>query len=217
MAQSPLLRCLGYITWMIFAGPAFGSPTLFQMDNFESGTTQNWTNGAGAPNPENVSTDGPAGQSDNFLRVTASGGFGAGSKLIVYNQTQWSGNIFDTRITQIEMDLKNFGTAQLSMRIAFKDGYVSKNPFLLAADSTWHHAVFSIQEPDLTKIGSRTYRQVLSSVGQFRILHNSSAADEGAAIASSFGVDNIRAIPDPGSATLFLIGLVVLARRRGIA
>jgi hypothetical protein len=202
--------------------PAYAAPKLFQLDNFETGTTQSWTNGSGAPDPANLTTGGPAGASDNFLRVTARGGSGAGSKLIVFNQSQWAGNIFNTQINSIEMDLKDFGATPLSMRIAFwdlqvKGTFASKVAFLLPADSQWHHAVFSIAESNLTKLGSLTYKQALSNITQFRILDNPFASDEGASIASSFGVDNIHAIPEPGTAGGFAVSLLFLSRRKGSA
>lgn len=189
------------------------APKLFQLDDFETtGSTQNWTNGPTATDPANITTGGPNGANDNFLRVTSRGGSGGGSRLIVFNQTQWAGNFFNTQINSVEMDLKDFGTTPLSMRIAFKGAFASKVAFLLPADSQWHHAVFSIAEADLTKLGSLTYKQALTNVSQFRILDSVTPDDQGAVIASSFGVDNIHAIPEPTAAILLIIPLLFLCR-----
>jgi hypothetical protein len=59
------------------------------------------------------------------------------------------------------MDLKNFGTTPLSIRLGLKarsgigaTGYSSTNPFLLPADGQWHHARFLIDAEDLTAVGA---------------------------------------------------------------
>ena len=46
-----------------------------QFDNFEDGTLQGWGSGDPNPNPPaNITTGGPAGTDDNYLRVTSIGG-----------------------------------------------------------------------------------------------------------------------------------------------
>ena len=61
-----------------------------QTDDFEDGTVQGWVEGAPSPNmPTNVSDGGPLGVGDNYLKNISSGGFGAGSRLVMFNQSQW--------------------------------------------------------------------------------------------------------------------------------
>src|SRR6476620_10626219 len=75
------------------AGRVFATPVPAQLNDFETGTTQGWTNGGGASDPSNVTTGGPGGANDNFLRITARGGSGAGSRLASFNRSsQWIGN-----------------------------------------------------------------------------------------------------------------------------
>src|SRR5260221_386082 len=124
--------------------------TIGQIDTFQNGTTQNWTNG-GVPDPINVSTGGPAGSGDRFLEIQ-SGTFGGGSRLVAFNRNQWTGNFGSAKVSKIAVDLKNLGTAStaLPIRIALRSGtgsaitpgYASTTAFSLPHDNLWHHAVF---------------------------------------------------------------------------
>ena len=90
-----------------------------QTDTFENGTTQGWISGAVNPHPPvNIATGGPQGAGDHFLKVTSSGGFGAGSKLVTFNTTQWIGNYTTAGIVAIGMDLNNLGNTDLVIRLA---------------------------------------------------------------------------------------------------
>jgi hypothetical protein len=147
---------------LIVAAIGVASPvqavTLGQIDDFEDGTTENWTNGgSGAPPVVNVATGGPAGANDNFAEVTADG-IGAGQRLTTFNRTQWLGDYVAAGVTAIEMDLLNEGATELTIRLAFKNGtgngaptYVTEG-FTLAVGSGWQHAVFSLQPADLTPV-----------------------------------------------------------------
>ena len=49
-----------------------------QVDDFEDGTVQGWSEGGPSPNPPvNIATGGPDGADDNYLRNAASGGGGS--------------------------------------------------------------------------------------------------------------------------------------------
>ena len=207
---------------LALAAPRSGAtPVLSQVNDFESGNTQGWGNGGGAPDPVNVTTGGPGGAADNFLRVTARGGNGAGSRLVAYNRaTQWAGNYVTARVTGVEMDLKNFGTTPLQMRIAFQESgpgsrFASAVPFTLPADGLWHHANFSLVPTSLTRAsGSSTAATALTRVFELRIIHSVAADFMGDPIASSFGVDNIRPVPEPAVAGMGLAAAALFRRRR---
>jgi len=96
-----------------------------QIDTFEDGTTQNWVVGLlGAPHanpPINVSSGGPSGVDDNYLRLTAVGGAGPGSRLSTINLNQWAGDYITDGITAISMDLYNQGQTDLYLRLLFAD------------------------------------------------------------------------------------------------
>ena len=146
-----------------------------QSDNFEDGTTQGWDWNGGAANPTppiNITTDGPAGVNDNYLRVTSSGGSSAGSKLVVINITQWAGDYITAGVQSISMYIKNFGATTLSMRIGLRGpggDFWSINPVVVAASNDWQPITFSILPANLT--GGANVNSTLSGVTSVRILH----------------------------------------------
>jgi hypothetical protein len=171
---------------------------LDQVDDFEDGTPQAWEEGVISPNPPvNVSDGGPGGVGDNYLRNSANGGVGAGSRQVMFNSLQWTGDYLASGVTVIEADMANFGASALSMRIAIQDGlgsrFGSTLSVALPADSVWHSVAFPMRETDLTLIsGTSTVESALSDVIQLRMLAAASApAWEGQPIASTLGIDNI--------------------------
>jgi hypothetical protein len=200
--------------------------TLNQVDDFQGGTTAGWTNGAAATDPTNVASGGPAGTGDRFLLASSSGGGSAGGRMVVFNRSQWLGSY--AGIGAISMDLKNLDNVApldpLSVRIAFKEstligsgGYVSTNAFALPADGQWHHAIFQLNGSAMVPVGTTTLTlaQLLGNPAEMRILSSTAPALAGDAIASKLGIDNIRAIPEPSSFVLALLGLVAIAWRLG--
>ncbi|PYL17079.1 MAG: hypothetical protein DMF46_01255, partial [Verrucomicrobia bacterium] len=102
-----------------------------------------------------------------------------------------------------------------SIRIAFKQdtsfgapGYLSA-AFLLAPDSAWHHALFSITAGSMIPIGSpEPFNTFFTHPAELRIINEVGATNlTGDAIAAQLGVDNIRAIPEP--ATWILLSLAI--------
>jgi hypothetical protein len=170
-----------------------------QFDNFEDGTLQDW--GSGLPNPAppvNVTTGGPAGANDNFLRVSAVGGAGAGSKLVIFNSTQWTGNYITAGVQFVSMYIKNFTDTLISLRIALRGpggDFWSINPVIIAGLSNWQPIVFSVQPASLT--GGTDVNTTLGGVTQVRILHSVAGGFAGNAIAAQIGIDNITAASQP--------------------
>src|SRR5262249_55660394 len=150
-------------------------------DTFQDGTTMNWGGGPPPDGPVNVPNGGPGGAGDAFMDVMSTGTGGPGSRLTAWNRDQWSGNYLAAGVTVIEVDLKNFGTDPLLMRVALKQtpglfapGFASTDPFVLPPDNAWHHAVFQLDDAHLTRLNSTTLTldQLLSNVGEFRLLHS---------------------------------------------
>ena len=206
-----MLRRLRFRVWFAMAlfvgldGVAHGV-TLPQIDTFQDGTTNNWTDGQ-ADNTSNVSTGGPGGVGDAFLQIS-SGSFGGKVKLVVFNQMQWTGNYAAAGVAAITMDLKNFGPTDLPMRITIREqtggqafpGYSSTTPFMLAADGGWHTAQFSLAASDMTAVNPfnifplAPYPTVLADVHDFRLLSAAAPAVIGDTIDAQIGVDNITAV-----------------------
>jgi hypothetical protein len=208
--------------FMVVVGVGIGvqaAPVAGQFNDFESGTTQGWGVGINVNNTVNM-LGGPAGAEDNYIRVTSTGGGGPGSRLITLNESaQWTGNFLTAQIGAVEMDLKNFGTTPLSMRIGLRnpsnsEGLASAAPFTLPADGQWHHVVFPLSGGAMTPGGS--YSTVMSNAADFRILHGTNTDHRGETIAGSFGVDNVRTIlvPEPSLGLLAAAPTLLLLLRR---
>jgi hypothetical protein len=211
---------------MALAVPRFASAvTIDQVDTFEDGTTQDWVVGGPHPAPPiNVPTGGPTGAGDRFLQLTAVGGSGAGSRLAVINDTQWTGNYLAAGVTGIEMDVENLGDSNLALRVLFQDplalggtpdnAAVSTAPIALPAHSGWTHVVFPIEAGDLTAtLGS--VDAALANATELRIFHSTTPNFPPLLpIVAQLGVDNVRAVPEPGAAMGIALAIGALAVTR---
>jgi hypothetical protein len=154
--------------------------------------------GSNNPNPPvSVSSGGPAGATDKYIRLTSTGAIGAGGKLVVQNLTQWKGNYTAASITSISMHVKNEGANALSLRVALNGGggfCSSVNAVSVPTGGGWISIVFPISASDLT---GGTPSTTLTSVSEIRILHNSIPGSTGAAIAAQLGIDDITAAATP--------------------
>ena len=153
-----------------------------QIDTFEDGTTMGWFDPGASPSPpSNQSTGGPAGVGDSYLRLIALGGGGAGSRLAVLNDSQWTGNYLAAGIGLIRMDINNFGPSALSLRLLFEDFdgpgppvnlALSANAVFVPAGSGWITVDFPITPADLVPETFGTVIGALTSVDTLRIFHN---------------------------------------------
>lgn len=198
-----------------------------QIDTFEDGTTDGWvTNllGQGSPPnpPTNVSTGGPGGIDDNYMLVTSTGEQGPGGKLVVINPAQWSGNYLGAGVSSITMSLNNFGDTDLSLHLLFEsvgdfgptDVAATTDGFTLAAHSGWVTATFDITPSALTSLLG-TVDNALTDATVLRLYHNPTDAGFPPPNAvASLGVDNVQAVPEPGTMLATAAGLGLLARRR---
>lgn len=189
--------------------------TLGQVDDFQDGTTDGWGTGGGMQ-PSNIASGGPLGVGDEYLQVISKGGGGVDSRLVIFNTSQWLGDYTDAGITDISLDLANFGTQALSIRLAFfiskPVGYAATTPFSLPADSNWHQAFFPLMAADFTAVGSPSvsFNDLLTDfTGQLRILDSASPSVEGDSIATTLGVDDIMAVPEPSTFVMIVIGALV--------
>ena len=208
-ARVASVLCLGVAWASVPATPAHADITFGQLDDFQDGTTMGWVEGSSSPNPPgNVATGGEAGAGDRYLRNVSTGGFGAGSRQVMFNEAQWTGNYNAAGVTRIDANLANFGSAPLHMRVTVADGsggrYSSTNAVILPADGVWRPVTFDLTPSAMTQVGGASnLSTVLSNVDELRLLSAAggptySAAD---AISSALGVDDLRALRLPGDAT----------------
>jgi hypothetical protein len=156
------------------------------------------------------------GAADRFLQVS-SGSFGGANHLITFNAAQWGGNYLSAGVNKVTMDLKNFGTQTLSMRIALRPtggspgtaAYSSSSAFSLPADGAWHHAAFLIDAADLTGVNGPTpLATFLTSVGELRVLDAAFGPSMiGDVTNGQFGVDNVQPVAEPSSIVAPLLGV----------
>jgi hypothetical protein len=214
--------------------PASAAPiTVGQVDTFESETTEGWLinllNQGGPPPaaalPVAVTTGGPGGAGDAYLRLTSLGGVGPGSRLVALNLAQWSGDYLAGGVESISMDVNNLGATDLHLRLLFENVgptgpvhvAVSDSVFV-PAGSGWQNVAFSINPSDLTALlGS--IDTALSDATVLRIFHSPVAGFPPPVVAAQVGIDNITAsadeVPEPASMLLFgTAALVAAARRR---
>jgi MYXO-CTERM domain-containing protein len=205
------------------AGAAPIPPGTLWRDDFENNTTQDWVVGSPSPNrPQNITTGGPDGAGDNYLRLSASGEQDEpGSRLAVINRSeQWASNYPVLGVRQIEMDVQVIrGDTPLQMRLAFyslgPNGFSSTRAATVPNDGRWHHIVLPVTENGLTQLGTVPYRQFFGAYEEIRLIH---ARLPGLRADTQFfvvGVDNITAVaPEPGALTLSAAGGFLLLRRR---
>lgn len=88
---------------------------------------------------------------------------------------------------------------------------------ILVAPNTWTTVFYDLTEgsSDIISFGAGSYQQIFSNVGNIQIGFNVPSNLSGQDLVGRFDIDNIRIIPAPGAAGVFVIaGLSVLRRRR---
>ena len=188
-----------------------------QLDDFQDGTTNNWTNGGLATPVMNVSTGGPGGVGDSYALVTATGG-GPGGRLTTFNFQQWAGNFIAAGITTLQIDLLNQSAVPLSIRFAFEvdtfngaPGYLTA-PMLLAVGSGWQHFSISIAAPDLIAVDNPdAYSSFFTNIGEVRIINEAGTSNlNGDPVVGMLGFDNVHAVPEPTTTALAIGGVLLL-------
>ena len=200
-----------------FAAPALAI-TLGMSDSFQSGTDGGWSAGPASVNPPAVvASGGPAGAGDGYLLITASGGVGAGSRLTAIAGAQWSGDYGAADVDGITLDVQNFGSTTLQLRLWLAgpagSTALSSTAVTVPAGSGWTAARFALDASALTG-SAQNALAVLADVQQLRLFHSSSAAFPGEAIVAALGVDNISAVPEVPAAWLMVPGLLAIGALR---
>jgi hypothetical protein len=208
---------LGLLLTGGLAGTSRAAIIAGQLDNFEDGTLQSWQNGAPAnPNPAtNITSGGPTGVNDNFLRLTSNGG-SAGGKLVVFNTDQWAGNYVAAGVNSIQMQVNNLGNTALDLRLVLNDTTHAQSLGTLAhvnvpAGSGWNTVSFSLAPANLT---GGDYATVMQSVTDLSLAHSPvpiTIRSSSPNLVAQLGVDNMTAVPEPGAVWLAAAGLVATA------
>ncbi|MDP6545615.1 MAG: PEP-CTERM sorting domain-containing protein [Phycisphaerae bacterium] len=189
------------VAMLILVGSAAGDPIPGQVDDFQDGTTRNWTIGRPfIPSaPVNVANGGLLGAGDAFLSVTSTGGGGAGSKPVTYNFAQWTGDYLTAGVNAIRMDLNNTGGAALVLRLLLDGGggRFHTAGVTLAPGGGWQSATFSVDPVSLIASGGFNANATMAGVSRLWIFHNPNLGFPGPGLVAAYGVDNITALPEP--------------------
>ena len=194
-----MMRCLlaaAGTAAMVLAAAAWAVDPL-QVDDFEDGTTMGWEEGAPSPNPPvNVPDGGPGGAGDAYLENSSSGGTGAGSRMVMFNNAQWTGDYLAAGVSSLQAHLNNLGSTDLPMRVAIEGAgggrFASIDPIVLPAGSGWQHVVFELTDAAMTSVGgAQTLADVLANVTELRVLASNVPDWNGAALVAVAGMDNL--------------------------
>lgn len=223
MMWGPCLRAALAVSGIIAAAPALAI-TVGTVNAFAPGSpgaTLGWVSGAANPQPAVVNAGGPAGAGDAYLKLVPGGG--AGRLVLISRAPDWTGDYTAAGVTGIAMDLNNLGSADLSLRLFLGDpnlaGSFSASAVLLPAGSGWRHAFFPTSPAALRDAAAPLLAPSAPLlVPELRLYHATGAVGvrSADAVATTLGVDNITAVPEPAAVWLMLCGLVAGAlRRRG--
>lgn len=206
------------VPMLLCASMASKAITVGQIDTFQDGTTQFWE----GAQPENVPTGGPSGVDDKFLKITSIGGSGPNSHLATKNTGIWSGDWKAAGATGIRLNVFNFGTTTLELRAVLFDFNNTKWTSTLAQfvnpGTGWQQRTFTITQAAMTRVGgTESFDFTSQNVIQLMIRHDAGGPSSGGTpIASSLGMDNILATPEPSSILAMVLGgaAVAVLRRR---
>ena len=201
--------------------------TLFQVDDFSSGTA-GWAEGGPSPNPPVVEDTGLAG--GPYLRNDSAGGAGAGGRMVMWNDSQWTGDFIGAGIVAIQFEALSTGDQPVDFRFAFNgEGGWFYSPVIRIDDFTVAPELGSFMLPitsfDLTHAsgGSGNYADTMGAVTRMEILSSTGIPSVGVSpevlrgdrLEGTLLVDNIMAIPEPHAVTLILLAcLAGFVRRR---
>jgi len=195
---------------------------LSQVDTFDTGI-MGWTSSA---NPAYVAT----GVSEGYLRLSRA--VGSEFHLGASNKIQWTGDFLASGITAIDMDLNKLaGPHAINVRVLiFGNGGVWGSKTVTPVAAGWNHYSFGLTSAELQLVsldvsrpfqggGTGVLNDTLSSVNTFLIRHDYATptppGNHPEHIAATLGIDNIDAIPEPGTLAYLLVsGIGVFLARK---
>lgn len=176
--------------------------SLYRGSNFQDGTLQDWTGGA---DPNLVTSGGPLGAGDAYLRISSNGGQGPGSHLATHNSnSQYQGNYLATGAAWLLADFRNsIDSAPVEMRVGLfaapqlEARFTSSVALPVPNDGQWHRRNFPLSAATMTNVvGNLTFDQVFSDVDLVMIRHDGGGPQSGGEpIVATLGIDNVRIVP----------------------
>ena len=185
-----VLICL----WICHSGSQ--AVTIVQKDDFQDANigTMNW---AGRSNPTRITTGGPQGAGDAYLRINSTN-----FHLATKNEGQWMGDFIAAGVQAIEMDLnRTAGPDDVQIRL-FVHGpggrFGTTNPTVPIVLGVWEHYVFDLTSTNMTYVsgGTGVLEDTLKDVTNLLIRNDPTPtpSDTGTHfphITATLGIDNI--------------------------
>lgn len=188
------------------------TPGVFQ--DFQDGTTQGWTSGAGVTQTTAVADAGPAGTGDFALNAAF------GQRAVVLNNSEWQGDWTAAGINEIEFAVHSpvGNPTDLTLWLGFSAGdipsfggsgetYVTQASQTVPSDGAWHNVSFDVTAAGWGNWGGNDVADSLTNVYQLRIIHNPVRDFLGATTISSFRIDSVATVPEPGTLAAGLLAL----------
>ncbi len=178
-------------------------PTPGNEDDFQvlAEGTMNWNEPGLSPNPPvRIANGGPLGAGDAYMEDVATGVGSAGSRVIVRNSTQWTGDISGFVAVQFDARASN---NDLEFRVAINGAggpICSSNSVIVTQGSGWNTVTIPISSADMQTVASNccgTGTDVdltLGDVFEFRIISADLPAYRGDKINAVMDLDNIAAL-----------------------
>ena len=184
---------------------------LTQVDRFAS-STEGWGGGA---NTTHIST--APGQGYLQLSRPLNDRF----HIAVNNTAQWSGNLLAGGVTALTMDLRQtMGPDPLAMRLmVWGDGGIWASKNTTPINGSWASYTFGLSGEDLVFVthdtggplgpgGSGVLADTLANVHRIQLRHDAAnptpPGEHPPHVAATIGIDNVAAIPEPGTMAYML-------------
>lgn len=194
-----LFRALPAIVIVVLGPLDARAIELGQIDDFQNETTMNWRHGISNPHAPRVAFNaGPEGDGDHALAVSSSGQGTAGSMMIMFNRSQWTGDFLSEGVVTIRFDVRHVaGNESAWIRVALNGPggqFATADAVELSPGSGWSRHSIGIAPEDLVRqAGTGTAEDTLAGVNEMRLLSAEDPAWRGDSVAMELHYDNIEA------------------------
>ena len=220
--QKVIFICLGI--FLILRPNVDGAVSITSVDRFAT-DNEAWRIGGAGVQPARVALAGLDGQI-GYLSHSSDGSGSSGKWLMWTEQSDWTGNYSTAGITEISLEAKvSSGTSPVNLRVAFDGSGGWFYSSILSIGANWDTYRFSLDPSNFTYAigsgGTGSFAATLSSVSRFEILAGSGSVAyrgggdllEAGTSVNTIQFDNIRAIPEPATGSLLLLGVLLAGRR----
>ena len=196
--------------------------SILPANDFTTGN-DGWQTGGVNPNPPVlVGSGGASGtQVDPYLLLRSNGTNGAGGRLVVFHRGDpWAGDYVMKGIAGVEAAFLNVSNVSLDIRVALNGAggrFATTDSLTLLPNAPWTLGTFRLQPNALVSVGGTDLAATLGAVTEIRFLHHPQPEFVSVVSLASLGIDRIRAIPEPSTASFLILGLLLVRMRCRVA